>query len=70
MKKEIFKLVSTIVIYGGAVVVLGTAGASDLGQIGLIETIIRECIGVGLILGGYFVLKIGGFENVKIDGGN
>ncbi len=70
MKKEIFKLVSTIVIYGGAVVVLGTAGASDLGQIGLIETIIRECIGAGLILGGYFGLKIGGFENVKIDGGN
>ena len=70
MKKEIFKLVSTLVIYGGAVVVLGTAGASDLGQIGLTETIIRECIGAGLILGGYLGLVIGGFENVKIDGGN
>ena len=70
MKKEFLKLISTLLIYIGAGVILGTAGASDLGQIGLIETMIRGIIGVGLSMVGYLGLKIGGFGNGRFERGN
>lgn len=67
MRKEFFKLVSLLLVFGGVVLLLGTAGASDLGQIGFDEMIIRGRIGVGLTLLGFLCLKMGGFENVEID---
>lgn len=70
MVRDFFKLVSLLLVFGGVVVILGTAGASDLGQIGFYEMMIRGIIGVGLSLVGYLGLKIGGFENVEIERGN
>lgn len=70
MVRDFLKLVSLLLVFGGVVVILGTAGASDLEEIGLIETAIRGTIGVGLSLVGYMGLKIGGFENVKFERGN
>lgn len=70
MRKEFLRLVFLLLVFGGVVVILGTAGASDLEEIGLIETTIRGTIGVGLSLVGCMGLKIGGFENVKFERGN
>jgi len=70
MVKDFFKLVSLLLVFGGVVVILGTAGASDLGTIGLNEMMIRGIIGLGLSLVGYLGLKIGGFEHVEIERGN
>lgn len=70
MVRDFLRLVSLLLVFGGVVVILGTAGASDLGEIGLSEMIIRGSIGVGLSLVGYFGLKIGGFENVELKRGN
>lgn len=70
MGKDFLRLVSLLLVFGGVVVILGTAGASDLEEIGLIETAIRGTIGVGLSMIGYLGLKIGGFENVSIERGN
>ncbi len=70
MVRDFLKLVSLLLVFGGVVVILGTAGASDLGTISLNEIMIRGIIGVGLSLVGYFGLKIGGFENGSIERGN
>lgn len=70
MVKDFLKLVSLLLVFGGVVLILGTAGASDLNQIGFDEMMIRGIIGVGLSLVGYLGLKIGGFENVEIERGN
>jgi hypothetical protein len=70
MVRDFLKLVSLLLVFGGVVVILGTAGASDLGTIGLTEMMIRGIIGIGLSLVGYLGLKIGGFENVEIERGN
>ena len=67
MVRDFLKLVSLLLVVGGVVLILGTAGASDLGQIGFDEMIIRGIIGIGLTLVGYCGLKIGGFENVEFN---
>ena len=67
MVRDFLKLVSLLLVVGGVVLILGTAGASDLGQIGFDEIMIRGSIGVGLSLLGYLGFKIGGFENVEIE---
>ena len=70
MVRDFLKLVSLLLVFGGVVLVLGTAGASDLGQIGFDEILIRGSIGVSLSLVGSLGLRIGGFENGEFKRGN
>ena len=48
--------------FGGMILSIGTAGASDFGSIGLKQTIIQGTIGLALTVAGFLGLKIGGFD--------
>ena len=48
--------------FGGMILSIGTAGASDFGSIGLKQTIIQGTIGIGLTIAGFLGLKIGGYD--------
>lgn len=49
MKEKIFKAVCAAVGVVGLVIVLGAAGASDCGTIGLTEAVVRCAIGISMI---------------------
>ncbi len=51
-----------ICIFGGFLIVIGSAGASDLEMIGLTDLIIRGSIGAVLIIIGVVGLKKGGYD--------
>ena len=57
------KYISKIAAWLGAFLLLGTAGASDAGNIGLAQTLIQLIIGVVLLGGG--ILAQEGKSNVR-----
>lgn len=63
MRKKIglvFTIVFTII---GFIILLGTAGASDLNRIGFDEMTKRCLIGIMFFVFGFLSMKIGGLEN-------
>jgi hypothetical protein len=57
MIKNILKVLFGVTVGAGLLVVLGTAGSSDLGLIDWTTVLVRSVIGVGLVLVG-----LGGFK--------
>lgn len=57
MIKKILKVLFGVTVGAGLLVVLGTAGSSDLGLIDWTTVLVRSVIGVGLVLVG-----LGGFK--------
>lgn len=65
MSKKILSRISSASLAGGFILMLGMAGASDLGTIDLKTIILNGSISVILMLIGYFGLKVGGCNYVN-----
>lgn len=55
MARKIFRIVCGIVSFLGFMLVLGTAGSSDLGLIDFPQIIWQSCIGLAMFAGGAYL---------------